>query len=216
VALDFTDFGRTGYAFRRRMANIQGWFARSRVLKELGITEKRLRLLVEDRVLRPERDFRHRQRFDPEVVAQVKAKLERGRVRDRQSTHYRSGEVAAAIFEAFRAKQPLREIVISTKQTPDYVLGLRRQYAEMGGDMLLAPRTVDQLRDLLDWQGQDETSLIRAVSERLRYQFQQGAASARDTATDNPPTNGVKPHGTNEPRGPEEDRRDARAGANGL
>ncbi len=140
--------------------------------------------------MKPERDFRGRQRFDPAAVEVIKAKLTRGKVRDRQSTRFRSGEIAAEIFAAFRDGKELREIVIASKQTPEYVFQLRAQYAAMGRDLLLSPRAVEALRDLLDWQGApDEKSLIGAVSSRLRYQFQQGQRSTL------PETNTTKPNG---------------------
>lgn len=175
------------------MSNLVGWMTRSRAAKELGITEQRLRVLIADRILHTVRDFRRRERIDPDEIAVVKAKLERGKVRDRAATRFRSGEIAAEIFQAFRDGKELREIVIETKQTPDYVLLLRQQYANMGRDFLVTPRGIDQLRDLLDWQGPDEKSLIHAVSARLRYQFQQGQRAALPETTTTQP-NG-DPHG---------------------
>jgi len=152
---------------------ITGWLTRETVARRLGITVSRLRQLEKAGELTPRPDFSGRARFDPAIVE----KFGRAQLSERPKSGSRrapTGAECARIFRMFEERKALRDIVVETEQPPRVVLELRRQYAEMGRDLLIAPGAVEELRELLDWQGEGDKSLVAAVHKRLRYQFDRG------------------------------------------
>jgi hypothetical protein len=80
----------------------------------------------------------------------------------------------------------MRDVVLELEIRPDDALELRRQYAEFGADMLIGGAELEQLRELLDWHGETARSLVLAVNQRLRRQYQRGRdEAAKKTDEDN-------------------------------
>lgn len=159
-------------------AEITGWPTRKRVQIKLGISAAQLRRLEKNRELVGVSDLFGRLRFDPQKVGEISRRLARPEVKEPRSAKRPDGKTCARMFRMFDERRALRDIVVELEQTPETVLELRRQHADLGRDLLLAPRTVTELRELLAWEGDTEKSLLAAVSARLRYQYQRGAGLA--------------------------------------
>ncbi len=148
----------------------------------LGLEELKFNALEKRGDLKYTVDRAGRKRFDPKVL---------GAVRDRHAKEVVAaakkglpgrkagppgGEICAKIFQLFGERLDLRQIVIETQTTPEDVLELRQLYADMGSDFLLSASAVREIRELIDWTGDDEKSLIKALNVRLRRQFERGQA----------------------------------------
>jgi hypothetical protein len=160
------------------VSEIQGWPNRRTVVRALGITPKRLADLVAIGELTPTRDFHGRHRFDPVQVTSLRKRLERPPGPRAPRSVRPTGAVCAAIFRAFEDRVEPRELVKTFEVTPEVIARLRREYAELGRDLLVPPAQLLELRELLDLGGEiTARALVGAVAERLRRQYQSGRAS---------------------------------------
>ena len=153
---------------------ISGWVTRATAAKRLGVSSVRLRALEKAGALTPAADFAGRARYDPSEIEKIRAELTRPAAQRRDRARPPSGATCARIFRMFDERAELRRIVVECEQPPEVVLNLRRQHAELGRDFLLTPATVAEVRELLDWHGDSERSLLVAISGRLRHQFERG------------------------------------------
>jgi hypothetical protein len=172
--------------------DIRKWPQRKKAELLLGVPPARFNALEIAGKLKTYVDLRGRRRYDPQVLARLREEHAREVFRHfaGRPAAKPGGEKAAAIFEDFKARVGLREIVIKHQVAPEHVTELRRQYAAMGDDLLIGAAEVLELRELLDWQGTDGRTLVDAVNARLRYQFQRGRSLAAEDRT--PPTEGIR------------------------
>jgi hypothetical protein len=168
-------------------APIQGviWLTRSQAASRSGLTESGLRARVRLRLLNEYRDDINRPRYDAAEVdalarkRPVNSKAVKAAARD-------EGAISAQAFALFRGEGiDLRLAVEQLGVTLDVADGLARDYARAGKETLLLLRepTGTTLRDMLDWRGSDEESLVRAiVADRDRRRDAHGAdvQAARD------------------------------------
>jgi hypothetical protein len=170
---------------------IGGWLTLSDVARRLSLPRKRVLELEKAGELYARNDMFARPRFDPAKVEIFRRKLERPPNPDPRARPTVSGPLAAKIFRMFGEGAELRRVVLEVEVAPDVVLNLRRQYADMGRDFLLSPAGVAELRELLDWTGNTEASLIARVNERLRRQYDRGRKAGITESAENHKQNGV-------------------------
>lgn len=129
------------------------------------------------------KDFFGRVRYDPAPIEQLRSRMRAGFAQAMKAPAAGGavGKAQARAFKLFAEGRPSREIVIETELAPGVVQDLRRQYAEMGGDLLISPPVLADLRDVLDWRGEaTERALVNAMRARLRAAFQRGLTAAAD------------------------------------
>lgn len=126
-------------------------------------------------MLHPKRDFSGKRRYSTAELDEFRARSARPRVspapRPRPEI---DGAVAAAAFAMLAADRGLRDVVLELKIRPDDAADLRRRYVEFGAEMLLGPAELDELRELLVWQGTTSRSLVAAVKKELRRHYEIG------------------------------------------
>lgn len=145
------------------------------------MTVKRLDKLVASGELVATKDFFGRKRYDPAPIEQLRARAQAGykQATKAPAAGGGAGKVQARAFRLFAEGKPSRDIVIETELAPGVVQDLRRQYAEMGGDLLISGRVLEEFRDVLDWRGDaTDRALLVAVRARLRSSFQRGLTVA--------------------------------------
>lgn len=180
---------------------MSSWMRPGAAAKRLGLSLFKLKRLADAGDLVAAKDFFGALRFDPVPVETLRRRLDaQGQVAARPSSPGRprsaTGKDHARVFRLFGEGRPLREIVIETELTTDTVVELRLQYAELGRDLLVSTKGVQELRELLDWSTEaNERNLLAAVVARNRKQFERGmqAAAEPDNHTIEGDTS-VKPH----------------------
>lgn len=172
------------------MSEFANWPRRARTATLLGISVKRLSALETLGELKARTDFNGRARFDPIEIERLRKRLQDpGDKTPRRRAP--TGAQCARIFRMFEEGKELRAVVIESEQPPDVIERLRRQWAEMGHDLVLRTREVANLRELLDWHGLTPQSLCAAVSDRLRYQFERGQRGAAEKTGRKPNAKGM-------------------------
>ena len=159
------------------------WLTQTPAARRLGITVKRLEQLVSEGELVAAVDFYGRRRYDPAPIELMRARIRAGLKQAIKAVPAGtgSGRAQALAFKLFSEGRPSREIVIETQLAPGVVLDLRRQYAVMGGDMLIPPDVLEEIRDMLDWRGEASPhAFMKAFRARLRRAFAQGQTAAAD------------------------------------
>jgi len=129
------------------------------------------------------KDFFGRVRYDPAPIEQLRARTRAGfaQATKAPAAGGAAGKAQARAFKLFAEGRPSREIVIETELAPAVVTDLRRQYAEMGGDLLISGPVLEELRDVLDWRGSaTDRALLGAVRARMRASFERGLTAAAD------------------------------------
>lgn len=161
---------------------ISAWPKLTQTARRLGISTGQVKKLAERGELVAAGDYYGHQRFDPAVVEQVRRRLESGgkNARAAAGTPRTAGDgpAHARAFRLFGEGRTPRDVVIECELPVATVAELRRQFAEMGRDLLISARELEELRDVLDWRD-DATpaKLIRAISARLRSSFERGQAA---------------------------------------
>lgn len=129
------------------------------------------------------RDVFGRRRYDPASVEMLRARMRAGfkQAAKAPAAGGAAGKAQALAFKLFAAKKSLRDIVIETELGPAVVQDLRRQYAAMGGDLLISGPVLEDLRDVLDWRGEaTEHAMMKALRARIRRAFTQGQTVAAE------------------------------------
>ncbi len=157
-------------------AEISHWITRATAAQRLGVSSVRLRELEKAGELTPRSDFNGRARLDPGKVDELRRRMVLTERPRRHRVPPPNGAMCAKIFRMFDERLELRRIVVETEQPPQTIIALRELHADMGRDFLLSSRGLTELRELLDWTGDTEKSLLGAVSARLRHQFERGKA----------------------------------------
>jgi hypothetical protein len=184
------------------------WPARLRAAEILGVGQRQLSHMCDDGRIAFVVDDAGWRRFDPEDlrIAGERLKIQRRQRATRKDAEKRAkgearrktaGEIEAEVFRLLHEGRELREVVILAEVTAAYVIEARKNYAAMGADFLLSSGEVEELRELVDWQGDDGRSLIDAVNQRLRYQFRRGRACVDDAVlseldAENKPNEGIE------------------------
>lgn len=173
--------GELPYRAVPKADGIASWPTQTPAARRLGVTVKRLEQLVRTGELVSARDFFGRVRYDPAPIEQLRSRIHAGfkQATKAPAAGGAAGKAQARAFKLFAEGKPSREIVIETELAPSVVQDLRRQYAEMGGDLLISSPVLEDLRDVLDWRGAaTERALLLAVRTSKRASFERGLAAA--------------------------------------
>jgi transcriptional regulator with XRE-family HTH domain len=106
---------------------------RREVAARLGVSTSTVRRLEWDR-LHPIQDARGINRFDPAELegmsARAASKLDRNETGAAERRHdLRRGRLAATVFKMFARQKSLPEIVVATKQPPELIRSLYREWS---------------------------------------------------------------------------------------
>jgi hypothetical protein len=166
---------------------VSSWLKPAAAGRRLGLSLFKLKRLADAGDLVASKDFYGALRFDPVPVETLRRRMDaQGKVAERPSSPGRprtaTGRDHARVFRLFGEGRELREIVMECELTTDTVVELRRQYAELGRDLLVSPKGLVELRELLDWTTEPtERNLLAAVAARNRRQFERGMKAAAET-----------------------------------
>ena len=98
-----------------------------------------------------------------------------------------AGAVCAAAFELFQSGKKLPDVVISLKQSPVLVRGLRVEYDVMAASFTIEPESVALLEKTFRTSVRDGAqlvSLVARMADQLRTEYQRGYESGRADAAD--------------------------------
>lgn len=132
--------------------NIVAWLTRREVAEQLGISVSSVRRL-EGTTLHPVQDEHGVWRFDASTLDAVPARRQRRAVRRRRP---RPGEVAARVFRLLDERRSLRDIVVVTRQPPELVRTLYRQWLVGLADGERARRDQEAMRRVRRQQVEDQ------------------------------------------------------------
>jgi hypothetical protein len=162
-----------------------GWLTQTPAARRLNVTPKRLEQLVKDGQLVAATDFYGRRRYDPAPIELLRARVQAGFTQTAKAPAAggAAGKAQARAFKMFAAGKQQREVVIETELAPAMVLELRRQYAAMGGDLLITAPVLEDVRDVLDWRGEaTERGFLWALRARIRRAFAEGSTVSTGAA----------------------------------
>jgi hypothetical protein len=114
--------------------DVEEWLTRTQVAERLGISPSSVRRLEWDQ-LHPEVDERGVHRFDPAEVAALRLPRRRAPAKARRAVdpeardRARRGRLAAEVFVMFGRRVPLAQIVVATRQPPDAIRALYREWS---------------------------------------------------------------------------------------
>lgn len=169
-----------------KLNDVSTWMKPASAARRLGVTRFRLNQLAAAGELVAKRDFYGALRFDPQPVEALRQRVDAGTAQvqriSRVGRMHGDGKAHAKAFRMFSEGAEPRVVVIETELTTTVVLDLRRQYAEMGRDFVLAAPDLAELRELLDWQGEaTPRAFFHALRAKMRKQFERGQAVAAET-----------------------------------
>jgi len=172
----------------RRVAkvnDVSSWLKPAAAARRLSVSRFRLNQLASAGELVAKRDFYGALRFDPRPVEALRERVNAGTAQierlNRAGRAAGDGKAHAKAFRMFAEGAPSRLDVNENELTTTAVVDLRRQYAEMGRDFVLGALELEEVRELLDWQGEPTTrGFFAALRARLRHQFERGQAVAAE------------------------------------
>lgn len=168
-----------------KVNDVSSWLKPAAAARRLGVSSFRLRALAAAGELTAKRDFYGALRFDPRPLEAMRERVSTGQKQierlNRGGRGAGDGKAHALAFRMFAAGDPPRDVVIATELTTTAVVDLRKQYAEMGRDFVLTAPQLEELRELIDWQGEPvPRGFFLALRARLRQQFERGQAVAAE------------------------------------